>query len=220
MPGFAGAIAPRGNPKGDPNTVSHTRRQRRIIAALVTPIAAALVAAGAPHDASAQGPSSGHHNHGTGSDVRRHNTELPRPTHGDAQGVVAIVTGVSDAARRDSPAQMAIPASTLPPAAAIVTSTTHALLHQVRVLVGAIAVQPAPGDGAAVAPAAAANSAPTATAAQVLDRGNGGGSSAVRSITAANPPTVAATQPIAVADRDVLAHLPMNWFGTLAGIDA
>ena len=45
-------------------------------------------------------------------------------------------------------------------------------------------------------------------------------SSAVRSITAANPPSAAATQPIAVADRDVLAHLPMNWFGTLAGIDA
>lgn len=200
--------------------MSHTRRQRRIIAALVTPLAAALVAVGAPHDASAQGPPSGHHNHGAGSDVRRRNTELPRPAHGDAQGVLAIVTRISGAARRDSPAQMAIPALTLPPAAAIVTSTTHALLHQVRIVVGAIAGQPAPGDGAALAPAAAANSASTATAAQVPDLGNGGGSSGVPSITAANPPTVAATQPIAVADRDVLAHLPMNWFGTLAGIDA
>src|SRR5947209_4336684 len=99
MPGLAGATAPRGSLKGDPNTVSHTRRQRRIIAALVTPLAAALVAVGAPHDASAQGTPSGHHNHGTGSDVRRRNTELPRPAHGDA-------------ARRDSPAQMAIPALT------------------------------------------------------------------------------------------------------------
>src|SRR5438477_850430 len=175
MPGFAGATAPRGSPKGDPNTVSHTRRQRRNIAALVIPLAAVLVAAGAPHDASAQGPSSGHHNHGTGSDVRRRNTESPRPAQGDAHRVVAIVTRISDAARRDSPAQMAIPALTLPSAAAIVTSTTHALLHQVRIVVGGIAVPPAPGNGAAVAPAAAANSASTATAAQVLALGNGGG---------------------------------------------
>jgi hypothetical protein len=115
--------------------------------------------------------------------------------------VAAVVTHISDAA-------------------AIVTSTTHALLHRVRTVVGAIAVQPALGDSATVAPAAAASSTSTATAAQVPDLGNGGGSSAVPTITAANPPTAPATQPIAVADRDVLAHLPMNWYGALAGIDA
>jgi hypothetical protein len=114
---------------------------------------------------------------------------------------------------------MAIPALTLPQATAIVTSTTHALLHQVHTVVGAIPVQLAPGDGAAVAPAAASSTS-TATAAQVLDPVNGGGSSAVPTITATNPPTAAAAQPMALADRDVLAHLPMNWFGALAGIDA
>jgi hypothetical protein len=199
--------------------MNRPRPQRRVIAALVTPLAAVLVAAGTPHDASAQGPPSSQHNHGTGSGARGRHSEVHRPAHGDAQGVAATVTRISDAATQDSPAQMAIPAVTLPQATAIVTSTTHALLHQVHTVVGAIPFELAPGDGAAVAPAAASSTS-TAAAAQVLDPGNGGGPSAVPTITEANPPTVPSTQPIAIADSDVLAHLPMNWFGALAGIDA